>query len=445
MFVTKMAMPRRTVLRGIGATVALPFLDAMVPALSHPAHAAAPIMRVGMFYVPNGVYLPNFHPAGEGGTHFALSQSLQPLAPFRDRLVVLTGLSNRGVMSQNEGGGVHQRAHAGWLSGIKAKRTEGSDMELGKTIDQYAADLLGTDTPLRSLEMTTESTLEVGTCDNGYACAYQNSTSWRSATTPLPHERNPRVIFERLFGDGGSVSARLSEMQRERSLLDSVVGELRRLENRLSATDRRSVTEYLEAVRDVERRIQNIEARSQTELPEVVQPAGVPASYEEHVTLLLDLLLLAYQADITRVSCTQLSRESSQRTYPQIGVPESHHNMSHHQGLAHNIAQYTKINTYHVSLVARLVEKMSKTPDGDGTLLDHSILLHGAGMGDGDQHTPLNIPVALIGGACGKIRGGRHLKYAMDTPFMNLGVTLLDRIGVHVDKIADSTERLTDL
>ena len=447
MIVTKQALPRRTVLRGIGATVALPFLDAMAPALTATVKTVAnPIPRLGFVYAPNGMFLSNFHPAGAGGRGYATTPILRPLEAFRDQLVVVSGLSNNGVVSPNEGGGVHTRAHGGWLSGVLPKRTEGADIEAGKTLDQYAADRLGADTSLRSLQLTTDSNFTVGNCENGYSCTYQNSTSWRTATTPLPHERDPRVVFQRLFGDGGSVEARLVQMQTDRSILDSVTESIGRLERRLGLRDRTAVEEYLDAVREIERRIQRAEAsNATTPLPPVAQPGGVPEEYDEHITLLFDLLVLAYQADVTRVSCTQMARELSGRTYPNIGVPEAHHSVSHHQLDPHNIEQYTKINTHQMSLFARFVKKLHETPDGDGTLLDHTIMLYGTGMGDGDHHTPYDLPVALVGGGCGQLAGGRHMKYELNTPFMNLGVTLLDKVGVHVDRISDSTDRLADL
>ena len=444
MVITKRALPRRTFLRGLGAGIALPFLDAMVPALS--AASVKPVQRLGFFYVPNGMFLPNFHPSGDGGSSFNFTPVLKPLEAFRDRVTVVSGLSNLGVISPNEGGGVHTRAHGGWLNGVLPKRTEGADITAGKTIDQYAADRLGADTPLRSLELTTESNFMVGNCENGYSCAYLNSTSWRTPNTPLPHERDPRVVFQRLFGDGGSVGARLQQMHKDRSLLDSVTESFTRLEKRLGVGDRRTVGEYLDAVREVERRIQRAEQNNAASpLPTVEQPAGVPDEYDEHAKLLMDLLMLAYQADITRVSCMQIARESSTRTYPFIGVPEPHHPVSHHQNDPHNIQQKTKIDTYHMSLFARLVEKMAGADDGDGTLLDHTIFLYGAGMGDGDHHTPVDLPVVLAGGGCGRLTGGRHLRYALNTPFMNLGLTLLDKVDVNLASVADSTGRLADL
>ena len=441
MIVTKKHLSRRTLLRGLGATIALPFLDAMAPALTASAKtAAAPTPRMAFFYVPNGMFLPSFHPEGEGGRNFSFTPTLKPLEPLREHIVVVSGLSNSGVVTTNEGGGVHTRAHGGWLSGVLPKRTEGADLRAGKTIDQYAADKLGAETSLRSLELTIDSNYQVGNCENGYSCAYINSSSWLTETTPLPHERDPRVIFRRLFGDGGSVEARLVEMRTDRSILDSVSESIGQLERRLGISDRTTVEEYLTSVREIERRIQRAEENnSTTPLPPLDQPTGVPEDYEEHVTLMHDLLVLGFQADVTRVSCMQMARELSGRSYPNIGVPEGHHTVSHHQLDQHNIAQYTKINTYHMTLFARLIDKMRQTPDGDGTLLDHSILLWGAGMGDGDHHTPFDLPITLAGGGCGSLAGGRHLKYALHTPFMNLGLSLLDKVGMHVDQISDST------
>jgi len=445
MIITKMALPRRTFLRGAGVAIALPFLDAMVPALRAAGQSSAP-MRMGFFYVPNGMYLPNFHPAGAGGRDYVMTPILKPLEGLREHVTVLTGLSNKGVISYNEGGGVHTRAHAGWLNGILPKRTEGADIQVGKTIDQYAADKLGEDTALRSLELTTESNFMVGNCENGYSCAYLNSTSWRAANTPLPHERDPRLVFQRLFGDGGSVEARLAQLQRDRSILDSMGASMARLKQRLGISDRGMVSDYLDSVREVEQRIQRAErTNATTPLPTVTQPEGVPEEYDDHAKLLLDLLVLAYQGDITRVAVMQLARESSGRTYPGVGVEEGHHTVSHHQNDPYNIQQNTKVNAYHVSLYARLAEKLKAIPDGDGNLLDHSMMVFGAGMGDGDQHTPYNLPVAITGKACGQIQGGQHLVYEMDTPFMNMGLSLLDKVGVELDSLSDSTGRLTGL
>lgn len=443
MIITKMSMPRRTFLRGVGAAIALPWLDAMRPALS--AATVSP-QRLGFFYVPNGMYLPNFHPVGSGGTSFELTPVLTPLAPVREHVVVISGLSNMPVLANDQGGGVHTRNHAGWLSGVLPKRTEGANITSAKTADQYAADKLGAETPLRSIELTLESNFQVGNCEAGYSCAYLNSTSWRAPNAPLPHEGDPRVVFQRMFGDGGSVASRLEEMKKDRSILDSVMESVAEVRRRLGASDRTVMADYLDSVREVEQRIVRAErANATTPLPAVEQPSGIPEEYDEHAKLLMDLLLLAYQGDITRVSCLQIGRELSGRTYPWIGVPEAHHGVSHHQRDPHNIQQKTKIDAYNMSLFGRVIAKMREMPEGDGTLLDHSLFLYGAGMGDGDRHTPLDMPVVLAGGACGQLKTGRHVRYPENTPFMNLCVTLLAKVDVMVDKLGDSTGLLTDL
>jgi hypothetical protein len=423
--------------------VALPLLDSMVPALTA---ASNPVSRLAFFDVPNGVYPPNFHPTATGA-NFEFTPVLKPLEPFRENLTVLGGLSNLGVISPHEGGGVHTRAHAGWLNGVLVKRTEGADIRAAKTIDQYAADKLGAETPLRSLELTTESSYLVGNCEHGYSCSYVNSTSWRTPTTPLPPERDPRIVFERLFGDGGSAAARLARMKKDRSLLDSVGEEMQRMERRLGVSDRQTVGDYLDAIRQIELRIQKSEKTSaNSPLPQASKPEGVPEEFDEHIRLLADLLHLAFQSEITRVSSFQFSRETSGRAYPWIGVPEAHHEMSHHQKDPYRIQQKTKIDVYHMSVFAGFVQKLRDTPDGDGTLLDHSILVYGCPMGDGDTHSPTDLPITIVGGGCGTLRkGGRHIRYKPDTPFMNAGLTLLDKLGVQVDKIGDSTGKLEEL
>jgi hypothetical protein len=333
-----------------------------------------------------------------------------------------------------------------WLNGVTPKWTEGADYRAGKTIDQFAADVLGRDTPLPSLELALEPNYMVGNCELGYSCVYINSTAWKSATEPLPMENNPRVVFERLFGDGANVDAQKARLKQDRSILDAVLGETSRLEQKLGSGDRQTLNQYLGAVREVEKRIQATERqRETTPLPEMDQPLGIPATFDEHAKLMMDLQLLAYQADITRVVTFQIGREQSNRTYPELGCPEGHHDQSH-KGDAENLLIYSKVNTYHAGLFARFIEKMKETPDGDGTLLDHSMMLLGGGMGDGSRHSPMDLPAVLVGGGCGQIAGGRHLVYPQRvTPMMNLGVTMLDKVNVHVDAIGDSTARLTDL
>ena len=442
MMVTKKTLPRRTFLRGAGAAIALPMLEAMAPAFATAStRAAAAIPRLGFFYIPNGVYPTHFHPTGSGGTDFTLTRILEPLKDLRPHVNVLTGLSNLGALSHDEGGGVHTRAHASWLNGVRPKRTEGADITVGKTMDQFAADTLGAETSLRSLELTTDSNFLVGACENGYSCAYMNSTSWRGPNTPVPHERDPRVVFQRMFGDGGSVQARMAQMQKDRSILDSVSESMKRLQRQLGISDQRMVTEYLDSVREIEQRIQRTETNNATRpLPTVEQPTGVPDDYDEHAKILMDLVVLAYQGDITRVSCMQYAREQSFRNYPNLGVSEAHHSVSHHQHDPHAVEQYVKISTYEMWLFARLLEKLRTTPDGEGTLLDNSIMVWGGGMGDGDTHAPMNLPIVIGGHGRGRLKAGRHVVYPMNTPFMNLGLTLLDRVGAQVpERIGDST------
>jgi hypothetical protein len=416
----------------MGAALSLPILDAMVPALS--AAAAKPVMRLGFLYVPNGFYLPHYHPTA-AGKDFELTPILKPMEPFRDQLVVVSGLTNIAANAAN-GGAPHTRCHAAWLTGVLGTRGR-----LAKTIDQYVAEKIGKDTVLRSMELTTEKTFADG------GGSLDNSTSWRSATQPLPFEGNPRIVFERMFGEGRSATERLEQQRTDRSILDGVLEDWNRMQQRIGSSDRVVVGDYLDSVREVEQRIQRVEKQNaNSTLPQVDRPAGVPESYDEHIRLLLDLLHLAYQADITRVSCTQIARESSYRTYPEIGVPDAHHVVSHHmQGDPYLAKQNTKINAYHMSLVAYLAEKMKNTPDGDGTLLDHTILMHGSGMGDGDKHSPVNLAVTLVGGGCGTLKGNRHLVYPTETPMMNFGLALLDKYGIELKSLGDSTGRLTDL
>ncbi len=445
MMISKLSLPRRTFLRGMGATLALPLLDAMVPAFAAVANAAAkPAMRLGFFYVPNGIQLVNWLPTIEG-PNFDFKSILQPLAPFRDHLTVVSGLSNPAEML-DDGGGAHTRPHTMWLSGVRPRRTMGGDIQAGPSIDQLAAEELGKETPLRSLGLALEPNFLVGNCETGFSCTYMNTFSWRNATTPMPLENNPRVVFERLFGDGGSGAARLAEIRTEHSILDSVLGDISRLEGTLGQSDRRTVDAYLESVRDVERRLQKTEERTRLAPDAPLEgPLGIPNTFREYAELMFDLQFLAYQADVTRVVSFQIARELSSRAYPEVGVEESHHDVSHHQNNPERMTKNSRINAYHISLFGRLVEKMKATPDGDGSLLDHSILMFGAGLGDGDQHSPFNLPVALLGHGCGQLKGGTHLKYPLDTPMMNLGVTLLEKVGVPGQQVGTSTGTLSDL
>jgi hypothetical protein len=400
---------------------------------------------MGFFYVPNGTFLPNFHPAMVG-RNFEITPVLKPLEGLRDHIVVVSGLANKGAETLSEGGGVHTRCGAAWLSGIRPKKTEGADIEAGTSIDQMAAAVIGKDTPLNSLQLALDYDYVVGSCENGYSCVYQRTFSWKTPTTPMPMEGNPRAVFERLFGEGGTTAERFERMRQDRSVLDLAMEDMLRLQRRLGVRDRMTIDEYTTAVRDVEQRIRRAETRTNSDsvaLP--AEPIGIPDSFDDHAKLMLDLTLLSYQADVTRVVAFQFGRELSGRAYPWIGVPDGHHGVSHHQLDPEKITKATKINAYHVSLYAGLLEKMRNTPDGDGSLLDHSIMMYGAGMGDSDHHTPVNLPTVLAGGGCGQLAGGRHLVYPDNTPMTNLGLTLLGKVGVDVKQIADSTGRLADL
>ena len=446
MIIDRIALPRRTFLRGMGAALALPLLDAMTPALTALSRtAAAPPLRLGFVFVPNGLILRDFLPrtAGRG---FNLPRILAPLAPYREQLTVVSGLANAAGDALDASSGPHSRGSGCWLSGMRARRTEGADIEAGKTIDQYAADALGRETPLASLQLALEPNFMTGNCEGGYSCAYINTLSWRTATLPLPMETNPRAVFERLFGEPGDADARRAQRRIDRSILDGVAEDLARLRAGLGPADRRAVSEYLDAVRDVEHRIQQTERRA-AEAPELEEqaPLGIPPVFEDHAHLMFDLLLLAYRADVTRVATFQVARELSHRAYAELGVPEAHHDISHHGNLAEAVEKNTRINVFHMQLFARFVERLHATPDGDGSLLDHVVVLYGAAFGDGNLHVPHNLPVALLGSGGGRLRAGRHVRAKFDTPLMNLGLSLLDKAGARVDRVGDSTGRLADI
>ena len=446
MIITKKALPRRTFLRGAGATLALPLLDAMVPALSAMSRTpAAPVRRLAFSYIPNGAIMEQWTPAA-AGTAFDLPPILASLEPHRDRLVVLSGLDSRPAeAAEGEGSGDHARASAVWLTGVHPKRTQGADVRGGKTIDQLAADELGRDTQLRSLEVAAEDFTAVGGCDIGYSCSYVNTLSWRTATTPLPMQTDPRVVFERLFGEGLGAEARRRQLGRDRSILDAIVGEVGRLRTRLGAADAARVHEYLDSVRDVEQRVRKVEARvgEHIELPEM--PVGVPELFDDHVKLMYDLQVLAFQTDVTRVSTFMLAREASTRTYSHIGVPDPHHAISHHGNAPDKVAKHAKINTYHVSLFRYFLDRLQATPDGDGTLLDHALLLYGGCISNGNLHLHTDLPVLLAGGAGGRLQGGRHVACADGTPLTNLLLSILDKVDVHRDRLGDSTGRLAEV
>ncbi len=442
MIISKKALPRRTFLRGVGAAVALPLLDAMVPSMTALARTpASPVRRLGFVYIPMGSDIARWTPPVESGALTQLSPSLSPLVPVQNRITVVSNLELK-----NSYPGTHATSNAGFLSAAKAKWTESSDYYLGTTVDQIAAQKIGQETQLPSLELAMDLMEMVGQCDNGYACVYQNNLSWSSPTTPLPAEAHPRVVFERLFGDGGGPVERRAALSRRASLLDWVRDDIARLQRQLGPEDRVKVSQYLDSVREVERRIQRAEAEvDENLLPDLDRPIGVPAAYSAHVRLMFDLQALALQGDVTRVITFQLARESSNRTYTEVGVSDPHHPTSHHGNDLEKLAMLAKINQFHVSLFAYFLEKLKGIPDGDGSLLDHTLYLYGSGMGNSNVHDHVNLPIVVAGGGGGVARGGRHIKYAEPEPMANLHLTLLDSVGVELDSFADSTGTIDKL
>ena len=448
MIITRKHLPRRTFLRGIGASVALPLLDGMVPAMTALAKtAAAPIRRLGFFYVPNGMAMKYWEPDGEGA-EFDLPRTLEPLAAHRDRLTVLTGLAAMEAYPRpGEGGGDHARAAGSYLTGMHIKRTSAADVLAGVSADQIAARALAEETQFASLELALETVELLGACDGTYACAYTNTIAWRTPTAPLPMENDPRALFERMFGTAASTDpeARLARIRRDRSILDSVSDKAASLRVRLAPGDRVKLTEYLDAVRDVERRIQKAEEQVGRDVPVVDQPPGIPQDFADHAKLMFDMLALAYQTDLTRVSTFMIGREVSSRPYPEIGIPDSHHPLSHHENDPQKIDDLGRLNRYHVEQFAHLVDKLSATPDGDGSLLDQSLLVYGAGISDSNTHFHDNLPIALVGGKAAGLRGGRHIRYPEKTPVTNLWMTLIDKQGVPSEQIGDSTGQVRHL
>jgi hypothetical protein len=443
MFVTKKHLPRRTFLRGMGVSLALPLLDSMIPARTLLAQTAArPATRLGFVYFPHGAIMNQWTPATEGAG-FEFSPILKPLEPFRDQLNVVTGLAHAAADTT----AVHSLSPTTWLSGVRPKATQGVDAYAGVTADQIAARAIGQGTILPSLELASEDPSALfGSCDVDYGCIYLNTLSWATPETPLPMEINPRKVFERLFGQGGSPAEREARVRQDRSILDAVRRDAASLQLRLGPSDRRVMSQYLDNVREIERRIQlagSSQGERDLELP--TRPAGVPFDYEEHVELMYDLMTLAYQADVTRVISFMVSREVTARTYPQVGVFEGHHSVSHHANRAEKIEQNTRIQTYNVGAFSHFLERMRSTPDGDGSLLDHSLLLYGSNMSNSNAHDHFPLPNVVLGGASGRMRGGRHLRYPDRTPMTNLLLSMLDKTGVDLERLGDSTAPLTDL
>ena len=442
MIITKKALPRRTFLKGMQATLALPLLDAMIPAATALAKTAAkPVSRLGFVFIPMGCDRARWTPVSDGSTLNELSPILAPLEPVREQLTVFTNLR-----LEQSYPGTHDTSNAGFLSAAFAKHTESSDYHLGTTVDQVAAKQMGRDRQLASLELSMDLNPLAGVCNNGYACVYQNCLSWSSPTTPLPSEAHPRIVFERLFGEGESAEGRRAALRDRNSLLDSFSDDIARLKRKVGVTDSVRLDQYLDSVREVERQIQRAEAgAAKNPAPDLDRPVGVPAAFADHAKLMFDLQVLAFQADITRVVTFQLARELSNRTYPEIGVPDPHHPTSHHGNSPDKLAKIAKINTFHVLLFAEFLEKLKSTPDGDGTLLDNTVYLYGSGMGNSSLHDHENLPILVAGGAACGMKGGRHIQYKEGTPLANLHLTLLDRVGVHQDSFGDSKGKIEDL
>ena len=439
-FTTRNAMPRRTFLRGVGATLALPLLDAMIPAMAASPKTAEPVRRLGYLFMPMGADMTRWTPSGSGKLD-ELSFILSSLEPVKDHVSVISNLEVKNAYP-----GTHATSNAAFLSCAVAKHTESNDYFLGTTVDQMAAQQIGRETQLPSLELAMDMMQTVGQCDNGYACVYQNNLSWSSPTTPLPAEAHPRLVFETLFGEGGSKAEREAALRKRASLLDFVKDDISRLNRQLGPADREKVSHYLDSVREVERRIQKAQAGvADNPLPDLDRPVGAPAAYVDHARLMLDLQVLAFQGDITRIITFQLARETSNRTYPETGVSDPHHPLSHHGNDPEKIARMAKINRFHVSLFTEFLQKLKATPDGAGTLLDHTLLLYGSGMGNPNVHDHVNLPILVGGGKVHGMKGGRHIRFEQPAPLANLHLTLLDKAGVRIEHFADSTGKVDGL
>jgi hypothetical protein len=437
MFISRISLPRRTVLRGLGAALALPFLDAMVPAFARGVRAAGkPAHRFLAFYVPNGMAMEYWTPKGEGSA-FELSPVLEPLAPFRDQVLVLSGLKANWNY-------IHAGASGSFLTGTTRGGRNEVEIVADVSMDQLLARQFAKETQVASLELAIDPPANAGACTGNLSCVYTHTLSWRSPTQPLPVEYNPRAVFEKLFGDAGSTerAARQARLRQHKSILDSVNDKLSQLRRELGPEDQGKINEYTESIRDVERRIHKAEEQRDLEIPTIDQPQGVPPVFEDHVGLMLDLQLLAFQSDLTRVITFMISKEQSARPYPQIGVPEAHHPLSHHGNLPDLIAHMSKINRYHVQLFSSYVARLRATRDGDGTLLDHMTILYGSGISNSNAHAGDNLPLLLVGGGAGTLKGGRHLRYADQPSIANLLVTLMDKLDVPVEKLGGSTGRL---
>jgi len=440
MFVTRKHLPRRTFLKGAGATLALPLLDAMVPAFANTVKSPP---RIGFVYVPHGAVMSRFTP-DVVGKDFDFKDIVKPLEPFRSRLSIVSRLHHRAADSS----AVHSLSPTTWLSGVRPKPTQGMDAYAGVTADQIAAEAIGQDTMLPSMELATEDHSGLlGACDRDYGCTYMNTLSWRTPTTPMPMEINPRKVFERLFGTGGSVESRIARQKENRSILDAVTQQTASIQKTLGARDRQTLDNYLESVREIERRLsraeEQIAANADLVIPQA--PPGIPFSYEEHVRMMFDLLALSYQADITRVSTFMLAREVSNRTYTQVGVTEGHHAVSHHQNRAEKLEMNARIQNYHVGLFAEYLAKLDAIPDGEGSLLDNMVLLYGSNMSNSNAHDHYPLPNIVAGGGRGRLKGNQHIMAPDHAPMTNLLVTLLDKVDVSIDKLGDSDGTIAEL
>jgi hypothetical protein len=447
MIISGKHLSRRAVLKGLGTTIALPALDAMTPALLAARATSSPPLRLAFVYVPNGIVMKHWKPT-ETGKAFEFTRTLKPLEPFRDELLVLSGLDDHNGNALGDGAGDHARAGAGFLTGVHCRKTMGSDIQNGISADQVAAQKIGGATRFPSIELGCEDSRTVGNCDSGYSCAYTNSISWRGPMTPMPPEVNPRMAFERLFGtDDLSLdpATRARRLENRKSILDFSRERTQSLVSTLGPSDRRKIDEYLTAIRELEKRIEKAESEPPQVNPGIEKPPGIPIDFREYVKLMYDLQLLAFRTDLTRISTLMVGREGSMRVYPEIGIADPHHPLTHHRNNEQWIEKVAQINQLHVELFAYFLGNLKSTRDGDGSLLDHSMIVYGSALSDGNRHTHEDLPILLAGGANGKIKSGRHIAFNQGTPITNLYLSLLDRIGVEAEKIGDSTGRLESL
>jgi hypothetical protein len=443
MMITRQAMNRRTLLRGASATLALPLLDAMMGSTRAAEAAATARMRLQVIYMPNGIITQNFRPV-EAGEAWAMTPILKPLEPYREKFTVISGLAHKQAEALGDGGGDHGRCCGSYLTGVHVRKTQGADIMAGPSMDQLVARQFAETTQIASLELGMDPPSLVGSCDTGYSCAYTNTLSWSSPTTPLPVTINPRDVFERIFGDGDAQDAasRLARLRKRASILDSVMQDARKISTSISVNDQKKIDEYMSSIRDIERRIQKMEQGGDVAQADMARPAGIPDSFQDYARMMIDLQILASQADLTRVGTLMIGREVSGRSYPELGVPDAHHPLSHHGNDPEKMAKLTRINILHMEQVAYYLKRMNETKEGDGTLLDHTMLLAGASLGDPNRHEHFNLPTILAGGL---VKGNRHLKVPDDTPMTNLLLSMMDRLGVRQERLGDSTGRLAGI